>query len=132
MSLRQRDYILRMIEQLAQALGALAGLRRAGKHDEAAELWQTTADGLFGPLLPMLDRLDAPSVALLLNDRDKLIAYAALVAERAAISEARGMISSSADHRRALALYLEAARSGPLDARSLADVASLRSKIDTR
>jgi hypothetical protein len=46
--------------------------------EAAKALWQTTADGLFGPLLPMLDRLDAPSVALLLNDRGKLIAYAAL------------------------------------------------------
>ena len=132
MSLRQRDYILRMIEQLAQALGAMAGLRKAGKHDEAAQLWQSTADGLFGPLLSMLEQLDPTSAALLIGDRDKLVAYAALVAERGDLSQARGgQRQAATEHRRALELFLEAVEQGAeLQTPLLEIVQKLRSKVD--
>lgn len=109
MSIRQRDYILRMIEQLAEAVGRIAGLRRAGQLDEAELLVRTTADGLLGPMRDMLDRLDAAGAATLLGDHEKIGAYAALCAEQAEILELRGRTAQApAERRRALELYLEA------------------------
>jgi len=114
MSLRQRDYILRMIEQLAEAIGRIAGLRRAGQLDEAELLVRTTADGLFGPMRDMLDRLDAAGAATLLGDHEKIGAYAALCAEQAEILELRGRAAPAlAEQRRALELYLEAVSRAP-------------------
>ncbi|WP_433933531.1 hypothetical protein AB3662_04175 [Sorangium cellulosum] len=114
MSIRQRDFILRMIEQLAEAVGRIAGLRRAGQLDEADLLVRATADGLFGPMRDMLDRLDAAGAATLLGDHEKIGAYAALCAEQAEILELRGRAAqASAERRRALELYLEAVSRAP-------------------
>ncbi|WP_437735030.1 hypothetical protein [Sorangium sp. So ce1335] len=114
MSIRQRDYLLRMIEQLAEAVGRIAGLRRAGQLDEAELLVRTTADGLFGPMRDMLDRLDAAGAATLLGDHEKVGAYAALCAEQAEILELRGRAAQAlAERRRALELYLEAVSRAP-------------------
>ncbi|WP_438027193.1 hypothetical protein [Sorangium sp. So ce233] len=114
MSIRQRDYLLRMIEQLAEAVGRIAGLRRAGQLDEAELLVRTTADGLFGPMRDMLDRLDAAGAATLLGDHEKIGAYAALCAEQAEILELRGRAARApAERRRALELYLEAVSRAP-------------------
>ncbi|MGK3997003.1 hypothetical protein [Sorangium sp. So ce1024] len=114
MSFRQRDYLLRMIEQLAEAIGRIAGLRRAGQLDEAELLVRTTADGLFGPMRDMLDRLDAGGASTLLGDHEKIGAYAALCAEQAEILELRGRAAQAqAERRRALELYLEAVGRAP-------------------
>jgi hypothetical protein len=114
MSLRQRDYILRMIEQLAEAIGRIAGLRRAGQLDEAELLVRGTADGLFGPMRDMLDRLDAAGAATLLGDPEKIGAYAALCAEQAEILDLRGRAGQAlAERRRALELHLEAVSRAP-------------------
>ncbi|MGK4007350.1 hypothetical protein WMF31_32310 [Sorangium sp. So ce1036] len=116
MSLRQRDYILRMIEQLAEAIGRIAGLRRAGELAEAHRVLRETADGLFGPMRDMLDRVDAAGAATLLGDHEKIGAYAALCAEQAAILEAQGRGAQAAAERlRALELHLEAVRRAPED-----------------
>ncbi|WP_437571535.1 hypothetical protein [Sorangium sp. So ce542] len=114
MSFRQRDTILRMIEQLAEAIGRIAGLRRAGQLDEAELLVRTTADGLFGPMRDMLDRIDAAGAATLLGDPEKIGAYAALCAEQAEILELRGRAAQAlAEQRRALELHLEAMSRAP-------------------
>lgn len=114
MSIRHRDYILRMIEQLAEAIGRIAGLRSAGKLDEAQSLLRETADGLFGPMREMLDRVDAASAATLLGGHEKIGAYAALCAEQAEIFELRGERKRAAsERRRALELHLEAVRKAP-------------------
>ncbi|WP_437677749.1 hypothetical protein [Sorangium sp. So ce131] len=114
MSLRQRDFILRMIEQLAEAIGRIAGLRRAGQLAEAEQLVRATADGLFGPIRDMLDRLDAAGAATLLGDHEKIGAYAALCAEQAAILELRGRGAEAlSERRRALLLHLEAVSRAP-------------------
>lgn len=105
MAFQRRDYILRMIEDLAQAIARVAGARAAGRLDEAALLLRETANGLFGPLYSMIEQLDAAGAATLLRDHQKVLAYAALVAEQAAIDEARGRRPG---YRRALELYLEA------------------------
>jgi len=131
MSMRQRDYMLRMIEQLAEAIARIAGARAAGKLDEANLLVRETADGILGPMRSMLERVDAASAATLLGSRDKLCAYAALVSEEAKNAEAGGDAARARrSFRRALELYLEAGSSGESDAVWPSAVRALRAVVD--
>lgn len=136
MSIRQRDYILRMIEQLAEAIARIAGARGAGKHEEALSLVRETADGILGPLRAMVEQLDSASAAVLLGSAEKVGAYAALTAEEAATHEAAGDARrAGAGYRRALELHLEAARLGEgaeARARALEAAGRLRGKVDER
>ena len=130
--MRQRDYILRMIEQFAEALARIAGLKRAGKLDEAELLVRQTADSIFGPLRGMIEKVDAASAALLLEGHDKIGVYASLCAEQAEIWESRGEDARArAEYRRALELHLEAARRAPDGAASQIEaIRALRAKVD--
>lgn len=116
MSIGQRDYILRMIEQLAVFLARIAGARKAGDHELAEREAQAALGALFGPLADMLEKVDSASAASLLGGPEKIGAAAALYAERAAAREAAGKTAQArADRRRALELHLEAARIKPPD-----------------
>ena len=109
MGMIQRDYVLRLIQQLAQALARIAGLKRSGRLDEALDDVGRTLDDLLGPLRGTLDAIDARSAARLLTDRERIEAYALLTAEEASILEMMGDTSRAAHRaRRALALLLEA------------------------
>lgn len=132
MSIARRDYILRMIEQLADVLARAMGLRRGGKLDEAERLVRETADGIFGSTRGMLDALDAASAATLLSSPEKTRAYAALTAEMAEIHEARGQAAKArVVRRRALELYLESARgAGQIDERTREAITALRAGVD--
>ncbi|MBK9264374.1 MAG: hypothetical protein IPM54_31820 [Polyangiaceae bacterium] len=131
MSIARRDYILRLIEQFAEALARIMGLRKAGKLDDAQKLASETADGIFGALRVMIDQVDASSAAALLGSREKISVYAALTAENAEIAAAKGDARKAQAHRRrALELFLEASRVGTLDTQSRATVESLRQTID--
>jgi hypothetical protein len=131
-SIGRKDYILRMIEQLTEAIARVVGLKEAGKLDEALQLARETAGGIFGPLLRTLDEVDSATAANLMGDGDKVSAYAALLAEQADIHERRGDARRArADHRRALEMYLERARlAPPLDDRARAAIEALRAKVD--
>jgi hypothetical protein len=114
MSITRRDYIVRMIEQFGQALARIAGMKTAGKHDEALILIGQTADGIFGPLRASLDKVDSASAATLLGSRDKINVYAALAAEKASVHELQSQpAKAGAGYLRALELYLEASRLSP-------------------
>jgi hypothetical protein len=109
MGMIQRDYVLRLIQQLAQALARIAGLKRSGQLDEALDDVGTTLDDLLGPLRQTLDAIDARSAARLLTDRERIEAYALLTAEEASILELMGhRARAGAGAQRALALLLEA------------------------
>jgi hypothetical protein len=132
MSIRRRDYILEMIEQIAATLARIAGLKDAGKLDEALRAVDETANGIFGPLRGALDAVDSTTAASLMGDSGKIAAYAALLAERADIHERKGDgRRASADRRRALELYLERARlAPPLDDTTRAAIQALRAQVD--
>jgi hypothetical protein len=131
MSIVRRDYILRLIEQFAELLGRIIGLRKAGKLDEAEKLASETADGIFGPLRAMIDRVDPSSAAALLGSREKIAVYAALTAEEAEIAASKGNArKAQTSRRRALELFLEASRMGSLDGASRANLESLRQTVD--
>src|SRR5690242_12841704 len=131
MSVVRRDYIMRLIEQFAQVLARIMGLRKEGKLDEAQKLVNETADGIFGSLRSMIDKVDASTAAGLLGGREKTAVYAALTAEEAEIAASKGDArKAQARRRRALELYLEASRLGELDAHSRENIESLRGLVD--
>jgi hypothetical protein len=92
MSAFQRDYIERIIEQFAQAIGEIIALVRTGDFDPALTLVRRTHDLVLGNLGPVIERLDAPSVVDLIGkyDIDRIRMYAALLAEEGTIRELRG------------------------------------------
>jgi hypothetical protein len=131
-SIRQKDYILRMIEQLAAELARIMSLQAAGKLDEALQAVRETADGIFGPLRRTLDEVDSATAARLIGDAGKIAAYAALLAAQADILDQKGEARRArADRRRALEVYLERALlpSGPDDP-TRAAITALRSRVD--
>jgi hypothetical protein len=138
MSIARRDYIMRLIEQFAQVLARIMGLRKEGKLDEAQQLVNETAEGIFGSLRSMIDKVDASTAAGLLGVHEKVTVYAALTAEEAEIAAMRGDTrKAQARRRRALELYLEASTKGGLGGDSRARIESLlqwvdRERLDTR
>lgn len=132
MSIGRPDYILRIIEQFAQALARILETRKSGDLDEAERLLRETADGIFGATRSMLDALAPSSAATLLSDRNKTQIYAALTAEEAEIRALRGDDAKArAGRRRALELYLEAVRGAPeIDPLAREAIAALRTGVD--
>jgi len=127
MSVVQRDYIERMIEQAAQAFAQILELVRAGDLDPAMIMLQKTRDLVLGPMRPVLERVDAASAVELIGkyEMDRLRMYAALLGEEGAIHERRGMPArAELCYRHALELYaatsLAGARLNPADRERIA------------
>jgi hypothetical protein len=127
MSVVQRDYIERMIEQAAQAFAQILELVRAGDLDPAVIMLQKTRDLVLGPMHPVLERLDASSAVELVGkyEMDRLRMYAALLGEEGAIHERRSKPArAELCYRRALELYaatsLAGARLNPADRERIA------------
>jgi len=114
-SIVQRDYLMRIIEQCAAAIAEIAALIRAGDFDLALIVVHKTSDLVLGNLLPVLERLDATSVVDLIGkyDLDRVRMYAALLAEEGTIRERRGeMPRAHYCFSRALDLYDAISESG--------------------
>ena len=115
MSVVQRDYIERMIEQFAQAIGEIVQLIRAGQFDPALIVVRKTSELVLGPLLPVLERLEAASAVELVGtyELDRIRMYAALLGEEGAIRELRGQPERAQQcYSRALELYAAISLSG--------------------
>ncbi len=115
MSVVQRDYIERMIEQAAQAFAQILDLVRAGDLDPAMILLQKTRDLVLGPMRPVLERVDAAGAVELVGkyEMDRLRMYAALLGEEGAIHERRGKPArAELCYRRALELYAATSLAG--------------------
>ena len=113
MSLVQRDFIRRLIEQLSQFVARITGLVGERRFDDALELVRETEQELVGPLGKTLEAVDAPTVALLLGNTDKLRMLAFLMAKRALLLEMSGQ-PARREAKRALELYAELQRRAPL------------------
>jgi len=109
MCMFREDYLIRLIKQFAEALAAIAGFRKAGRHREAL----AAADRMHGELLTlpreMADTLDTPTLAQLLARPDKMRAAAMLFWEEGHIYKAKGdPLTAAQRYRRAFELVLEA------------------------
>lgn len=107
MSIFQRDFLRRLIEDFARMLASLVALRRGGKLDEAEQQIAELAGSLLGPLARDAELLDSETLGRLLAE-ERLVRYAQLIAERANIHVAKGNAEAAKeDQVRALELFLE-------------------------
>jgi hypothetical protein len=133
MSLADRDYLLRMIQRVAQAIAAALGKRAEGQLDEALALLERARAEIFGAIRSALDAVDPASVNTMLSEADKVRAYARFLAVEADLRDDRGEArAAAAARRRALAVLLEmaAARAGELGAEDREAIAALAAKVD--
>ena len=134
MSIVQRDYLMRMIEQCAVAIAEIAALIRSGEFDVALIVVRKTSDLVLGNLGPVFERLDAASVVDLIgkHDLDRVRMYAALLAEEGTIRELRSQTPRAQYcFNRALDLYNAIAASGAqLRTADWERMEMLRSKVE--
>lgn len=112
MSLK-RDYMLRIIEQLTQALGRILALRKKGDASAAIREAEGAASAIAGMDLRMAASVDAATLSRTVTDPVRMAALARLMHERAAIDADRGdATGESAWRRRAAALWRAAEAAG--------------------
>ena len=105
----QRDVVLRWIEQLGRLVARLLGRASAGDLATARQQVDDAVGTLLGPLSTVLPHLEAGSAADLLQDPERIFAYARLIDLEAAILQASGDLPGADDRRsRAAALAREA------------------------
>src|SRR6266498_3036650 len=111
MSLK-RDYILRIVEQLALALASVLRLRKKGAHDEAIAEVASAAAGIAGLDLRMAASVDAATLSTHVPEPPRLAALARLLLERAEIAREQGDAGELAWRRKAVEVWLEAGARG--------------------
>jgi len=105
----RKDYIERMIEQLADALAAIVKARKEQKHEQSLALIRDASLSVLGMDYSALTMVDAASSAELLGHSQKVKALAKLVTEEAEVIAARGEpLRSTGKLEHALALLYEA------------------------
>jgi hypothetical protein len=107
MGLFEKDYLLRLLEQLTAMVAAIRGSVQGGKNAEALAAIAEAQDRLAGPLASGLARLDGSSVVALLG-KEKAAIYVTLLrleAEaRDGLSDARETVKARAAEARAEAI----------------------------
>jgi len=110
MGIADRDFILRMIQRIAEMLGAIRRKRSEGKTDEALALLERARADLFRGMRSALDAVDPGSVNRLIAETEKVRTYAMFFAVEADLRDDRGEANAAAAaRRRALSVLLEVA-----------------------
>ena len=108
-----RDWILRVVEQLTQALARALALRKQGRREEAVREVAAAAASIAGIDLGMASSVDAATLAGLVREPVRSAALARLMLERAELArEAGDAAGEGAWRRRAVELWLEAGAAG--------------------
>lgn len=111
----QRDYILRLIQQVAQAVALIFRLSESGQLSQALEVVRQNIALVLGPDHGLLERMDPASLVNFIGkfELDRVRLYAVLLAEEAAVHE-RGGDPDRAHRcrRRALEVYAAASLAG--------------------
>ena len=113
----REDYILRIIQQLVDAIARIAGFNRRGEHDKAL----AEAEQAWGKLLDapreLIDVVDSATLASMLRDPEKMRIAAQLLHEEGRALAGKGdPLHAALRYRRALELVLEARAIEPSDA----------------
>ncbi|MGN7455265.1 DUF6483 family protein [Paenibacillus pasadenensis] len=106
----QRDYIMRMIEGMAQVSATILGLRKAGKQEEALQVVEELLDRQFGMNGRLLKSLSEDDLVRMLSrsgdpDPSLLLGLGLLLREEASVQDDLGH-ESAAFHTRLRALHL--------------------------
>jgi predicted RNA polymerase sigma factor len=107
----ERDYIMRMISQLAAVLAKIFFAKNAQNYAEALRLAQSACEELLGLNGELIDQMEAPTLALLLGDKEKIKVLATLLREEGDILQLQEKApEGNLKYEKALALYQEALR----------------------
>jgi hypothetical protein len=111
----ERDYILRLIKQVVEAVALILRLSRSGRFGAALEVVRQTIALVLGPDHALLERMDPASVVNFVGkfELDRVRLYAVLLAEEGAVHELRGDADrANRCRRRALELYAAGSLAG--------------------
>lgn len=107
----ERDYLMRLLSQLAAVMAKILGAKNAQDYAEARLLAQNACEQLFGLNGELIKKMDAGTLALLLGEKEKVKALAALLREEGEVLFLQGnSAEGGAQYEKALALYQEALR----------------------
>jgi hypothetical protein len=128
----RKDYLERLIEQLAAAFKALLKLRQEQRPEEARQLIRDTALSTLGMEYDVLTMADAASTARLLGHPRRVVGLARLVAEEGELFHEQGEPARAALRwRLALELLEEARKLGAtLEGEDARVFAELRAKVE--
>jgi hypothetical protein len=111
-----KDYIVRVIKQIADLFARIVKLIEKREYDVAIRVVQDACPKLLGFDYGPLTFADADAAARLLVDRDRVKIFAQLVAKEAELLELKGDAAADDKRRFALELWAEAlVRQAPLD-----------------
>ena len=128
----ERDYLMRMMQQLANVLARIMRAREQEKYDEAQDAIDGAYGELFGLNATLLDVMSAESLAQLLGDREKTKSLARLFKEEAELRELQDdPTQATIKYKKSLELYLEAGSAQTkIDLESESIMKHLLDKID--
>jgi len=107
----ERDYLMRMIAQLSAAITRILFAKNAQNYAEALQLAQNAYDQLLGLNGELVEQMDAATLSMLLGEKEKIKALAALLREEGEILCLQGNASEGkAKYEKALALFQETRR----------------------
>jgi hypothetical protein len=127
----RRDWIMRVIEQVAEFVRKVTGLVDKGSYDEALDVSARAWSELLDVPRELVDRIDAPTLAELLQTPAKQRCAARLLVAEARAYEGKGdPLHAALCYRRAFELFLEARAQNrddaddPDDARAILELSS--------
>jgi hypothetical protein len=105
----ERDFIMRLVQQLAEVLARALKLKAAKKDDEAAEVLESGCLSLLGIDWKTLAWVDSVSAAQLLKEPARIRAFAVLLEQRAKFHVESGELAEArSKYQHAFEMYREA------------------------
>jgi hypothetical protein len=128
----ERDYIMRMIAQLAAVLAKILFAKNAQNYAEALLLAQNAYGQLIGVTSELVDQLNASALAMLLGEKEKIKILARLLQEEGDILHLqKKSAEGNLKYQKALALFQEALRqSANGDDECEAAILNLQTKLE--
>ena len=131
MGLFERDYVMRIVQQLAELLARVLKLKAAKRYDEAAEAIEAGCPSLLGVDFAAIALVDSSSAAQLLSELSRIRMFARLLEELGDVYALEGNAAKArARDRHALEMYLEVISRKSGDSEALAGIERLRSRVD--
>lgn len=108
-SIVERDFIMRLVKQMAELLARALKLKAAKKDDEAAEVLESGCLSLLGIDWKTLAWVDSASAAQLLKEPARIRAFAELLETRAKFHAESGELAEArSKYQHAFEMYREA------------------------
>ena len=132
MGLVEKDYIERMIRDIARFVAKMLGLVGKGDYEGALEQIREACQSAFGTSYDLLDALSPESAADVLRDARAVREYAKLMAHEANILRLAGNQKHSESQQiRALEVFVEAElRGAPADSTTMTQLRALQSAVN--